>query len=131
MTQKAYVRATKPALIVGIIAFVAFLLFGIIFFVVLMKEGAGIGMVFMAFWIFIILVIGGTYIYNLRNYDKSVESNVAEEIVIGDSTLIQATGKTGVTFDDKLRKLEGLRKEGLISEEEYSKKRTEIIEQKW
>jgi hypothetical protein len=131
MTQKAYVRATKPTLIVGIIAFVAFLLFGIIFFIVLMKEGAGIGMAFMVFWIFIVLVIGGTYIYNLRNYNKSAERSVAGEIIIGDLTSIQATGKTGGTFDDKLRKLEGLRKEGLISEEEFSKKRTEIIEQKW
>jgi hypothetical protein len=131
MTQKAYVRATKPTLIFGIIVTAAFLIFGIIFFVVLMKEGSGIGMAFMAFFVFIILLMGGVYIHNLRNYNKSVESNVAEEIVIGDSTLIQATEKTGVTFDDKLRKLEGLRKEGLISEEEYSKKRTEIIEQKW
>jgi hypothetical protein len=131
MTQKAYVRATKPTLIFGIIVTAAFLIFGIIFFVVLMKEGSGIGMAFMAFWVFIILLMGGVYIHNLRNYNKSVESNVAEEIVMGDSTLIQATGETGVPFDHKLRKLEGLRKEGLISEEEYTKKRTEIIEQKW
>ena len=131
MTQKAYVRATKPTLIVGIIVSLAFFLFGIIFFIVLMKEGSGIGMAFMVFWLFIILLMGGIYIYNLRNYNKNVESNVAEEIVIGDSTSIQATGKTGDTFDDKLRKLEGLRKEGLISEGEFSKKRTEIMEQKW
>jgi hypothetical protein len=31
------------------------LLFGIIFFAALMKEGSGTGMAFMAFWIFIIL----------------------------------------------------------------------------
>lgn len=131
MTQKAYVRATKPGLIVGIIVTMAFLLFGIIFFVVLMKEGAGIGMAFVGFWIFIVLLMGGIYIYNLRNYNKNAESNVAEEIVLDDLISIQATGKTGDTFDDKLRKLEGLRKEGLISQEEFSKKRTEIMEQKW
>jgi hypothetical protein len=131
MTQKAYVRATKPALIVGIIVFIAFLLFGIIFSAVLMKEGAGIGMAFMGFWIFVVLIIGGIYIYNLRNYNKTVDRSVATEIVIDDLTSTQATGKTGGTFDDKLRKLEGLRKEGLISQEEFSKKRTEIMEQKW
>jgi Ca2+/Na+ antiporter len=131
MAQKAYVRATKPALIVGMIAMLAFLLFGIIFFVFLMKEGVVEGMIFMVFWIFVVVLIGGIFIYNLLNYNKNVESNVAEEIVIPDVTRVQETMKTVDDFDDKLRKLESLRREGIISEEEFKKKRAEIMERKW
>ena len=80
MAQKAYVRATKPALIVGIIAIAAFLLFGIIFFFFLMKEDAGVGMIFMVFWIFVVMLIGGIVIYNLLNYNKNVESNVGRKL---------------------------------------------------
>ena len=116
---------------VGITVALAFLLFGIIFFAVLMQEGSIIGMAFMVFWVLIVLLIGGVYLYNLRNYNKNMESSVAEEIVMDDALSPQATGKAGVFFDDKLRRLERLRKEGLITEEEYRKKRTEIIEQKW
>jgi hypothetical protein len=131
MAQKAYVRATKPALIVGIIAILAFLLFGIIFFFFLMKEGAAVGMIFMVFWIFVVMLMGGIFIYNLLNYNKNVESNVAEEIVIPDITRVQETMGIVGDFADELRKLESLRREGIISEEEFKKKRAEIMERKW
>jgi hypothetical protein len=131
MAQKAYVRTTKPGLIVGIIATLVFLLIGIIFFFFLMKEGAAVGMIFMVFWIFVVMLIGGTFIYNLLNYNKNAEGNVAQEIVIPDVTRVQEMMKTGDDFDDKLRKLERLRREGIISEEEFKKKRAEIMDQKW
>lgn len=122
--QKAYVRPTKSALIAGMIVVAAFLLLGIIMFFVLMQERAYIGMVFMVFWVFIVLLIGGIYLYNYRNYDKNVEDNVAEQIVL--------PGQMGKEdFADKLRKLENLKREGLISDAEFRKKRSEIMEQKW
>jgi len=34
-------------------------------------------------------------------------------------------------FDEKLRKLDKLKKEGLINEAEFNKKRAEILDQKW
>ncbi|MBA4416723.1 MAG: hypothetical protein C0392_02260 [Syntrophus sp. (in: bacteria)] len=41
-------------------------------------------------------------------------------------------GKDGEgDFDTRLRKLEALRTEGLISRQEYDNKRTEIIQEKW
>lgn len=36
-----------------------------------------------------------------------------------------------LTFDEKLRRLEKLRAEGLLSEEEYKKKRAEMLGEKW
>ncbi len=131
MGQRVYVRATKPALVGGIIAVIAFLLFGITFFFFLMKESASVGMVFMAFWIFVVMLIGGILIYNLLNYDKNAGSNVAEEIVMPDITRVQETLRTADDFAEGLRKLESLRREEIISEDEFRKKRAEIMERKW
>jgi predicted signal transduction protein with EAL and GGDEF domain len=122
--QKAYVRPTKSALIAGMIVVAAFLLLGIIMFFVLMQEGAYIGMVFMVFWVFIVLLIGGIYLYNYRNYDKNFEKNVAGQIIIPNAVKEE-------DFADKLRKLNDLKREGLINEAEFIKKRSEIMEQKW
>ena len=36
-----------------------------------------------------------------------------------------------LTFDQKLKKLNDLKKDGLITEEEFNKKRSEILSQKW
>ncbi len=77
------------------------------------------------------MLMGGVLIYNLRNYGKNVESNVAEEIVLPDITRVQETMKTVDDFAGGLRKLESLRKEGIISEEEFKKKRAEIMERRW
>lgn len=37
----------------------------------------------------------------------------------------------GIDFDDRLRKLELIKSEGLITQEEYKKKRREIMSEKW
>lgn len=37
----------------------------------------------------------------------------------------------GYDFEEKLRKIERLRKEGLITEDEYNQKRSEIMNEKW
>ncbi len=122
--QKAYIRPTKSALIAGMIVVAAFLLLGIIMFFVLMHEGAYIGMVFMVFWVFIVLLIGGIYLYNYRNYDKNFENNVAGQIIMPNEVKED-------DFDEKLRKLDKLKREGLINEAEFNKKRAEILDQKW
>ncbi len=44
---------------------------------------------------------------------------------------INVTDLHQVDFDERLRKLEKLKKDELISEEEYLRKRQEIIEDKW
>ncbi len=43
----------------------------------------------------------------------------------------QAAGDRELTFDEKLRRVEQLRKDGLLSEAEYQQKRAEILNQKW
>ncbi len=40
-------------------------------------------------------------------------------------------GNASLTFDERIRRLEKLRSDGLISEEEYRRKRAEVLEEKW
>ena len=129
MKQKAYIKPTKPGLIVGLIVIIAFLAFGIFFFILLSGEpDAYIGQIFLVIWIIVVLVIGGSFVNNLINYDKNPGSSIAQEIEMPDAL----NGREiGISFDDKLRKLENLRREGLISEQEYVAKRQEIMQQKW
>ena len=62
------------------------------------------------------------------NYDKNTGNSIAEEIEIPDAF---GTSEVSVSFDEKLRKLENLKKEGLINDAEFADKRLEIMEQKW
>jgi hypothetical protein len=131
MERKAYVRSTRSGLIFGLIVIAAFLAFGVWFFTVLQEDGSEVGMVFMAFWILIILLMGGALVHNLRAYDKKAEASMADEIILPDGGIGGTTGKPGEDFDSKLRKLEGLRKDALITEAEFARKRTEIMNGKW
>lgn len=44
---------------------------------------------------------------------------------------INVTDTHPINFDERLRKLENMKAESLISEEEYIKKRQEIMEDRW
>jgi hypothetical protein len=129
MRQKAYVKTTKPGLVAGIIVVIAFMAFGIFFFSLLSGEpDAGIGQTFLTIWMFVLLIIGGFFVNNLINYDKNPEASVAEEIDMPDAI---NTREVEVSFDEKLRKIDKLKKEGLISDAEFEAKRQEIMQQKW
>lgn len=43
----------------------------------------------------------------------------------------EGNSKHGYDFEEKLRRIERLRKEGLITEDEYNQKRSEIMKEKW
>jgi hypothetical protein len=129
MRQKAYVKTTKPGLVVGIIVVIAFIVFGIFFFSLLSGEpDAGIGQTFLTIWMFVLLIIGGVFVNNLINYDKNPGASVAEEI---DMPGAINTHEVEISFDEKLRKIDKLRKQGLISDAEFEAKRQEIMQQKW
>ena len=126
--MKAYVRATKPALIGGLIVVGIMFVFGLVFLAYLIPEGDSVGPVFVVGWLFIVGLMAGMLIRNLRRYDKDAGQSLAEEIVLPDG----AAGKgPALDFDQRLRKLEGLKSEGLISEDEYKRKRAEILDEKW
>ncbi len=69
-------------------------------------------------------------IKNLSTYSDSKKKNIpitATDVVEIDESEIPE----GMDFEKKLRKLEALRKDGLITDEEYRQKRKEIMDEKW
>lgn len=129
MARKAFIKPTKPSLIAGIIVTVLMFIFGIFFFSLIQGEpGSEIGSGFLIIWFIVLLIIGGSFVYNYINYDKNPSSSLAEEIQLGDEFL--SSGKE-ISFDEKLRKLDTLKKENLISQTEYDQKREEIMKDKW
>ena len=122
MSQKAYVRPGKMASVMGIISGCVMLILGMVFFSILLVEGSGIGQIFMAFWILIVIIIIAYYVYNLK-------SQKASSVAMAEIELDMPT--SGISAEEKLRSLERLKKERLITEEEYLQKRKEIMQQKW
>jgi len=124
MKQKMTVRPTKPVTIMALVAAVAMGLFGIFFLGLLIKEGAGIGIAFMVLWFIVLGVIIVSYIYNLRSRKGVVEIETETETP-------PPAGEAAPDFDAKLRKLEALKKDGLVTDEEYQAKRAEIMKKDW
>jgi hypothetical protein len=115
-------RPTKPAIIMGLIAALAMGAFGLFFLGLLIKEGAWPGIVFMVFWFLVLGVIFAYYLYNLKSRKGVIEI---------ETEAATPAGAAGPDFDEKLRKLELLKKDGLVTDEEYRQKRTEIMKQNW
>ncbi len=126
MKKKIYVKPSKPALVVGLIAVLLMLGFGIFFMNLLSSEGSDIGVGFMAFWIIIVLLIAGSYIYGLVSKNNKV--GIGEEITMEDDADIADASSD---FEARLRKLESLWKDKLITETEYRKKRAAILQEQW
>jgi len=122
MSQKIRVRPTRPVTIMALVAAVAMGIFGLFFFGLLLSEGAGIGVAFMILWFVVLGVIIAYYIYNLRSKTGIVEI----ETDPGSPEV-----KPGSDFEARIRKLEGLKKDGFLTDEEYRAKRSEILGEKW
>ena len=126
MKNKAYIKPTKPALIAGIIAIIGMLAFGVFFMKLLIDDGSSVGIGFIIIWFLFVLLIGTMFVYNLVN--KNAEKSVGEEISFtGD----WSKNNTTIDFNTKLRALDALKKDKLISEEEFRNKRAEIMNSQW
>lgn len=122
MGQKAYVRPGKMGSVIGIIGGCVLLVFGVVFIGSLQDDGSGMGQIFMVFWALILFVVIGYYAYNLM-------SKNASSVALGEIEMDQA--ESSGNAEEKLRSLERMKKERLITEEEYLQKRREIMQQKW
>ncbi len=127
MSQKMQIKPTKPTLVMGLIVAVAMLVFGVFFFNAVLSDSGGepgpaIG--FMALWFLVLGVIIVYYVFFLKSRKGVVEIETETEA---------APPKTDAApdFDAKLRKLEGLKKDGLVTDDEYRIKRAEILGEKW
>lgn len=122
MPQKISVRPNPASLVTGLITTGAFLVFGVVFLIVLAKERSWIGVGFLVFWIFCVLLMGGYLLHMLRSRRGVVEIEVEPAPPAADQS---------PDFAGRLRELESLRKDGLVTEDEYRTKRAEILGGKW
>lgn len=125
MKSKASVRPSKASGIVLLIIAPLFLVFGVALCGAAEGEARPFAMIFLLIWI----VICGSMIVYAFSIVFSKRPPALTEIDIED-TKTDNFG-SGIDFESKLRKLESLRKDGLISGEEYSAKRSEIMKEKW
>lgn len=127
------VRPSKPASAGALIGLIFMLLFGIAFSVllgnVLVENEAPVAMYF-AFGIFMIGWIG-TVLFMLVYHYLNLKR-------VKGLSLIDIEADPGSQPDDtagdpmqKLRNLEAMKHDGLISEDEFRRKREEIMQEKW
>jgi len=126
-TTTGSVRPSPLASVLGIIALGAILIFALSSF---SDMGGG----FMV--IFVVVGLAGIiyYIVNLGSFSKSDKEKIpitAEEVIKVETSEGDAGEPSDKDFETRLRKVESLKKDGLITEDEYRQKREEIVKEKW
>lgn len=129
MDNKIKIASLRPspfASLAGIFILIAFLIFGIFFMADIPAEGE----IFRVIWA--LVCIGGIiyFLVNLATFTKANKERIpvtAGEVI----EIVEDKEEAKGDFEARLRKLESLRKDKLISEEEYKTKRKEIMEEKW
>jgi len=122
MPKRIKVRPSKPASLFGMILGIIFVLIGLSVAI----PSAGI---FGVLWTLIAVGITGFQAYNFFS-DKGATS---WEIDIDDYNKGESKELESISndFEVKLRKLHKLKEDGLITEEEFQKKREEVLREKW
>ena len=123
MPKGIRVKPSKPVSLFGMIVGIVFVFIGL--FVVIPNAG-----MFGVFWTLIAVGITGFQAYNFFG-DKGVASwEIDIDTGANAETNNQSTSVSG-DFETRLRKLNSLKEDGLITEEEFQKKREEILREKW
>lgn len=115
----------------GIVVALLFLAFGVGFIAVVLndmpdsEDGLRFLMIgFGAIWVVACLAMVRTFAQVRRGAGKAAPDSLLH---IEDS----GGGETAPEFETRLRGLEALRKDGLVSEDEYRRKRAEMLDAKW
>lgn len=127
----ASIRPSPLASIVGIVGGIAMFILGIVF-VASVPAGPGPDG-FKNFFFFIwFLVCGGIIVYYIRNL-ASFRKDGADGVPLTASEIVEMEQDEAgaMDFAARLRKLESLRRDHLVSEEEFLRKRKEILDEKW
>lgn len=135
MNLRTGVKPAKPVLVMGLVVAVAMLIFGIFFFSAVLSDSGGEpgpAIAFMSVWFLVLGVIIFYFAYYLRTRKSVVDIEIETETgAPAAASGAAAPAGTGTDFDARLRKLEGLKKDGLVTDEEYRAKRAEILGEKW
>ena len=125
MSRKVYVKPppiVRTQFVVLIVICVLFLLFGMVFVIMAEGEARPFVAIFSLIWSAGCIALIVHFVKALRLIKK------------GKIEIAEITGMVGETESDfaaKLRDLEELKKDSLISDEEYRRKRAEIMQGKW
>jgi Short C-terminal domain len=114
------VKPSKATSAMGMVVGAVFV--GIGLFVVIPLFGP-----FGIFWTLVAAAIAVFHGVNVFS-DRGIATT---EIDIDGLPTIAQQSKQGLSFDERLRKLDQLRREGLITESEYTEKRREVMGSKW
>ena len=126
MNGKIIVRPPRASAIVMIVMGILFLAYGITLVGLAEGDARPPVLIFGILWAAVCI---GIIVYGLCILSRRKTPAVA---IIDVESAPEGENRTeGTDFEAKLRKLERLRKERLISEEEYRRKRTEIMAEKW
>ncbi|GAQ94702.1 short C-terminal domain-containing protein [Thermodesulfovibrio aggregans] len=131
MKERPKIAPVRPSPFASKITIVMLIIF--LFFGVAIMADAPDETPFAFFRIIWIIACLAGIVYSIKNlstYSDSKKKNIpitATDVVEIDESEIPE----GMDFEKKLRKLEALRKDGLITDEEYRQKRKEIMDEKW
>ncbi len=131
------VQPTPLGSVVEIVMGVLFIAFGIVFWVSVAKEsssGAGPIGIFFIIWFIVCGGFVGHGVLNLLTCSKTNKVKIPPGVGgVVEFTQFEEDGEEDgkVDFAARLRKLEALKKDRLITGEEYERKRAEIMQDKW
>ena len=120
MTKKVYAKPPKTIFVAQVVIIPLFMIFGIVLLSLADREVRPFVAIFFLIWeaVCIALLVNAVKALKLL---KNGKIEVAE---------ISGLAEEGDSFATKLRDLDALRKDGLISEEEYQSKREVIMQEK-
>jgi len=128
MDKNAFIRPrpTKLSGVAMIVAGAAFLLFSIVPFSAAEGEAKPFAAIFGVMWVLVCLsfIIYGIYILA----SKKPSSGIVFDI---EGTAARKDPDQPGDFEARIRKLEKLKDDRLITEEEYKRKRAEIMKEPW
>jgi hypothetical protein len=119
-------RPTKLSGVAMIVAGAAFLLFSIVPFSAAEGEAKPFAMVFGFIWVIVCLsfIIYGVYILSNNKPSTGIVFDI-------ENSAVQEDSDSHDDFETRIRKLEKLREDRLITEEEYKIKRAEMMNERW
>ncbi len=118
MSKKVYVKVPKIIFITQLAVVPLFMIFGFVFFFIADEEVRIFVAIFVAIWEAVCIAL----LINAAKLLKRIRDGKIEVAVISEPAEEEKND-----FSKQLRDLEGLKADGLISDDEYQEKREEIL----
>ena len=122
MTQKVYAKPPKTIFVAQIVIIPLFMIFGLVLLIIADREVRVFLAIFVVIWEAgcIAILVNAVKALKLMRNGKIEVAEISGMVV-----------EEGGSFAAKLRDLETLKTDGLISDDEYREKRAEVMQEKW